>query len=81
MPPVDAPRIESDRGKGAAVYHLGGNQIGTIKRVMIEKISGRVAYAALSFGGLLGVGSGEKCHPMEHARLRHRTGGLPNRHQ
>jgi PRC-barrel domain protein len=44
------PLIESDRVEGTTVYDPQGNNIGSIKRLMIEKISGRVAYAVMSFG-------------------------------
>src|SRR4051812_27716842 len=44
------PLIESDRVEGTTVYGTGGERIGTIKRLMIEKISGRVAYAVVEFG-------------------------------
>ena len=37
------PLIESDRVEGTTVYDPSGNNIGSIKRLMIEKISGRVA--------------------------------------
>ncbi|WP_230532616.1 PRC-barrel domain-containing protein [Microvirga roseola] len=57
------PLIESDRVEGTAVYDFDGNHIGTIKRVMIEKVSGRVAYAVMSFGGFLGLGSEEYAIP------------------
>ena len=50
------PCIESDRVEGTTVYDPRGNNIGSIKRLMIEKISGRVAYAVMSFGGFLGMG-------------------------
>ena len=50
------PLIESDRVEGTTVYDPSGNNIGSIKRLMIEKISGRVAYAVMSFGGFLGMG-------------------------
>jgi hypothetical protein len=46
------PLIESDRVERTAVYDLQGNHLGSIKRMMIEKISGKVAYAVMSFGGL-----------------------------
>jgi uncharacterized protein YrrD len=45
------PLIESDRVEGTAVYDPKGNEIGSIKRLMIKKSSARVAYAVLSFGG------------------------------
>src|SRR5215207_10348280 len=48
--------IESDRVEGTAVFDSRGNQIGTIKRLLIEKTSGRVLYVDVTFGGFLGVG-------------------------
>ena len=48
--------IGSDKVQGTAVYGADGEKIGSIERVMIEKISGRVSYAVLSFGGFLGIG-------------------------
>ena len=57
------PLIESDRVEGTTVYDPGGNNIGSIKRLMIEKISGRIAYAVMSFGGFLGMGTEEHSIP------------------
>jgi sporulation protein YlmC with PRC-barrel domain len=57
------PLIESDRVEGTAVYDRGGKRIGTVERVMIDKISGRVAYAVMSFGGFFGVGANEYAVP------------------
>ncbi len=57
------PLIESDRVEGTAVYDPGGKRIGTVKRVMIEKVEGRVAYAVLSFGGFMGFGQEEYAIP------------------
>ena len=57
------PLIESDRVEGTTVYDPQGNNIGSIKRLMIEKISGHVAYAVMSFGGFLGMGSEEHTIP------------------
>ena len=53
------PLIESDRVEGTTVYDPSGNNIGSIKRLMIEKISGKVAYAVMSFGGFMGMGADE----------------------
>jgi len=50
------PVIESDRVEGTAVYDPRGTQIGTIKRLLIEKVSGRVLYVDVTFGGFLGIG-------------------------
>src|SRR2546430_16028289 len=49
--------IGSDKVEGTDVYNSAGDRVGTIERVMIDKISGKVAYAVMSFGGFLGLGS------------------------
>src|SRR5262249_56955943 len=48
--------IGSDRGEGTAVRGTDGATIGTIEGVMIDKLTGNVAYAVLSFNGVGGVG-------------------------
>ena len=45
--------IGSDKVDGTAVYGVDQQKIGSIERVMIDKISGKVAYAVLSFGGFI----------------------------
>jgi hypothetical protein len=50
------PVIESDRVEGTAVFDPQGTQIGTIKRLLIEKVSGRVLSVDVTFGGFLGIG-------------------------
>ena len=57
------PLIESDRVEGTSVYDPKGDSIGSIKRLMIEKLSGKVAYAVMSFGGFLGMGEEEHAVP------------------
>lgn len=47
--------ISSLRVEGTHVYNRQGEKLGTIHSVMIDKLSGRVAYAVLSFGGFLGI--------------------------
>lgn len=42
--------------KGDDVISRGGQDLGNIKEIMIDVASGRVAYAVLSSGGLLGLG-------------------------
>lgn len=49
--------ISSDRVEGTAVYNPSGNRLGTISALMIDKRSGQVEYAILSFGGIFGIGS------------------------
>jgi hypothetical protein len=49
------------------VRRSSGEKIGTIERLMIDKLSGNVAYAVLSFGGFLGMG--QKHLPIPWTRL------------
>jgi len=48
--------IGSDKVEGTAVYGADQQKIGSVERVMIDKVSGKVAYAILSYGGFLGIG-------------------------
>ena len=41
---------------GNDVYNKDGEDLGDIKEFMIDMASGKVSYAVLSFGGLLGMG-------------------------
>jgi PRC-barrel domain len=43
--------IASDKVEATTVYGSGGKQVGSIKRVMIGKRDGNVAFAVMSFGG------------------------------
>jgi hypothetical protein len=49
--------IASDRVEGTPVKRSNGDTVGRIEHLMIEKRSGRVAYAVMSFGGVLGMGA------------------------
>jgi sporulation protein YlmC with PRC-barrel domain len=66
------PLIESDQIQGTAVYDANGKQIGTITRLVIEKVSGHVAYAVTSFGGFLGLGA--EIHSIPWEQLHYDTG-------
>jgi PRC-barrel domain len=48
--------IGSDKVEGTAVYGSDNSRIGSIERVMIDKLSGKVAYAVVGYGGFLGIG-------------------------
>ena len=47
------PLVASDRVEAAVVYGPDGQKIGTIERLMLEKLSGTVAYAVVRCGGVL----------------------------
>jgi hypothetical protein len=61
--------IGSDRVEGTPVRRPNGDKVGEIKRVMIDKLSGNVAYAVLSFGGFLGLGA--RFHPLPWSALKY----------
>lgn len=47
--------IGSDNVEGTNVYGPDGQKVGYLARVMIDKVSGKVSYAVLSFGDLFVV--------------------------
>ncbi len=49
--------ISSDKVEGTSVYNHAGDKLGSIDDLMIDKLSGRVHYAVLEFGGFLGIGT------------------------
>ena len=63
--------IGSDKVEGTAVYGAGEKKIGSIERVMIDKKSGSVSYAVLSFGGFLGIGNDH--YPLPWQSLKYDT--------
>ena len=63
--------IGSDKVEGTAVYGANDSKIGSIERVMIDKMSGKVSYAVLSFGGFLGIG--DEHYPLPWQSLKYDT--------
>jgi hypothetical protein len=61
--------IAADKVKGTNVYNLAGDQLGSVEDIMIDKVSGRVIYAVMSFGGFLGMG--ENHHPLPWTTLKY----------
>jgi sporulation protein YlmC with PRC-barrel domain len=57
-----ASLISAGKVQGTNVYNTNGDSLGEVYDVMIDKLSGKVAYAIMSFGGFLGVG--ERYHPL-----------------
>ncbi|HEU0217188.1 MAG TPA: PRC-barrel domain-containing protein [Stellaceae bacterium] len=60
--------ISSDKVEGTPVRRSNGEKIGTIEHVMLDKLSGKIAYAAMSFGGFLGMGSEYRALPWSALR-------------
>lgn len=64
--------IASDKVEGTKVYGADGKHIGSIERLIIEKRSGRVSYAVMSFGGFMGIGHDH--YPLPWAKLSYDEG-------
>lgn len=59
--------ISSKKVEGTTVFGEDGERIGHIDSFMVDKYSGRVAYAVLSFGGTMGFG--ESLFPLPWSSL------------
>jgi len=64
--------ITSDRVEGTSVYNENGDKLGSIDYLVIDKRSGEVRYAALEFGGFLGMGTSR--YPVPWSLLEYSTG-------
>jgi sporulation protein YlmC with PRC-barrel domain len=67
--------IASNKVEGTAVYDRDGDRMGSIYNFMVNKRSGRVDYAVLTFGGILGMGRDYYPLPWEMLRYDTRLGG------
>jgi hypothetical protein len=81
MPAAVGPEVEaretahliaSDKVEGTAVRRSNGEKLGTIQRIMIDKMSGKVAYAVMTFGGFLGIGDEYRALPWNVLRYNKR---------
>lgn len=63
--------ISADKVTGTDVYNRAGDKLGSIDGMMIDKHSGKVRYAIMSFGGFLGIG--EKYHQLPWDGLTYST--------
>src|SRR5476649_3011857 len=59
--------ILASRVKGTNVYNSASEKIGHVEDVVLDKQTNRIMFAALGFGGVLGMG--EKFHPVPWSML------------
>lgn len=59
--------ILASKVKGTAVYNSKGEKIGTVEDIVLDKLSNQIMFAALGFGGMLGMG--EKYYPIPWSLL------------
>src|SRR5882724_4622285 len=63
--------ISSEDVQGTEVYSPAGSKVGEIDHLIIDKMSGRVAYAVMSFGGFMGLNHGH--YPIPWGALHYDT--------
>ena len=63
--------IASNKVEGTKVYNRQGEHLGEVYNFMVNKRSGQVEYAVMSFGGFLGMG--ESYHPLPWQVLTYDT--------
>jgi sporulation protein YlmC with PRC-barrel domain len=63
--------IAASKVEGTSVYNPAGEGVGTIDDVMVDKQTGKVAYAVMSFGGFLGMGA--DYYPVPWTTLKYDT--------
>jgi sporulation protein YlmC with PRC-barrel domain len=74
---TDAPQIESaavfrsSTLVGMTVKNPAGEKLGTVNDLVIDVHQGKIRYAALSFGGILGVGNKLFAIPWTALKLQH----------
>ena len=71
-----SPLVDSDHVEGTEVFDPAGKHIGTIRRLVIDKVSGRVVYTVASFGGFLGLGGSEYTIPWNKLTYDLNMGGF-----
>ncbi|THD43513.1 MAG: PRC-barrel domain containing protein [Bradyrhizobium sp.] len=62
-----SPLIAGRKIAGTAVYDAGGDEIGVIYDVVIDKRTGKLIYAVVSLGGFLGIG--KRLYPLPWSAL------------
>jgi len=67
----NASVISASKVTGTKVFNTNGDHLGEIHDVMLDKRSGKIAYAVMSFGGFLGIG--ERYHALPWSALKYDT--------
>jgi len=62
--------IAADQVKGTSIYNPAGESIGSVEDVLIDKHSGKIAYAVVGWRSSLSVAVGETEIRYLHGRFR-----------
>jgi hypothetical protein len=63
------PVVTSDRVTGTDVFNPAGDPLGAVDYLVIDKRSGRIRYAVMEFGAILGMGADR--YPLPWSLLRY----------
>lgn len=63
--------IAAKQVQGCSVYNTELEKLGSVEDIMLDKVSGRIAYAILGFGGFLGIG--DRYFPLPWEKLCYNT--------
>ena len=63
--------VAADKVQGAKIYSATGDNLGSVDDLMIDERNGTIAYAIMSVGGFLGIGS--RYYPLPWSMLRFDT--------
>ena len=74
-PSASEPLIASDKVEGTAVFDAESRRIGEIRNFMVNKLTGKVAFVVMSFGGFLGIGESHYPLPWEALVYSEELGG------
>lgn len=64
--------ISSDKVQGTKVYNPNGDKLGSVESLLLDKLTGKVRYAVMEFGGFLGLGT--DVYPLPWETLKYDTG-------
>ena len=67
--------IEASKVQSTSVFNPKGEKLGAIDDVMLDKRSGKAAYAIMSFGGFLGLGEKDVALPFNEFSFGRDAGG------
>jgi sporulation protein YlmC with PRC-barrel domain len=67
--------IAADQVQGTTIYNPNGDNLGSVEDVMIDKVTGKIAYAVVGFGGFLGIGNRHYPLPWEKLSYDPSMGG------
>ena len=67
--------IAADKVQGTDVFNTGGDRLGSVHDLMIDKQTGQIVYAIMSFGGFLGVWNSYHPLPWQSLTYDDRQGG------